>query len=60
MTTLLELEFENSSTRVYYSGQLLKGQAKIYFPFAIHVKGIGAKTYLALQVERMIVATEIL
>lgn len=43
MTTVLEIEFENNSTRVYYSGQSLKAQANIYFPFATHVKAIYVK-----------------
>ncbi|KAG4071318.1 hypothetical protein HA402_004022 [Bradysia odoriphaga] len=39
-TIVCKIEFENSSTRVWYSGQLLKGQATIYFQADTHVKAI--------------------
>ncbi len=34
-----EIEFENNSPKVCYSGQLLKGQVHIYFPVETSVKG---------------------
>lgn len=39
MTTFREIEFENNSPKVCYSGQLLKGRVNIYFHVDTHVKG---------------------
>lgn len=39
MATFREIEFENNSPKVCFSGQLLKGRANIYFPVDTRVKG---------------------